>query len=249
LYHPIGVDIKKDFSIVQITSVKDFLKANYSKMNKLIENAIRVCDFMIDPSSPNIPKSLLSNCAGVAIFHSVEAGAIISASVANGILLRRDQESGEWSPPSALCMADVGVGGVLGAEKSDIIMVMVGDDVVHEMSAMAQLKLGLNLSIVAGPLTKKGEGYDREAAFHLSPRGTGVTYCYAHSAGTFIAHEVTAGVLLERGYVNAEFYNSAAKPIDILFKKGSVEIPEESRVPELHKKLEMIVKGESSVPQ
>lgn len=218
-------------------------------MNQLIENAIHVCDFMLDPSSPNIPKSLLSNCAGVAIFHSVEAGVIISASVANGILLRRDQETGEWSPPSAICMADVGVGGVLGAKKSDIIMVMVGDDVVHEMSAMVQVKLGVNLSLVAGPLTKKGEDFDRNAAFHLSPKGVGVTYCYAHSAGTFVAHEVTAGVLLERGYVNAEFYNSAVKPIDILFKKGSVDIPEESRIPELHKKLEMLVKGESSAPK
>lgn len=215
-------------------------------MNVLVENAIRVCDYMLDPSSPNIPRSLLSNCAGVAIFHSVSAALIVSASAANGILLRRDQETGEWSPPSAICMADVGVGFQFGAKKSDIIMILMGDDVVHEMSGQIQLKLGANLSFVAGPLTKKGEDFDRDAAFQVSPRGATVTYCYAHSEGTFIGHDFNVGILTEKGYVNAEFYNSAAKPIEILFQKGAVEIPEGTRIPELHKKLKMMEKGECS---
>lgn len=218
-------------------------------MDSLIETSIGVCDYMLDPSSPGIPRTLLSKCAGVAIFHSVSAAAFVSASTANGIVLRRDDGMDEWSPPSAISMGDVGVGITFGVKKSDIIMVLMDDDAVKSMCGEVQLKLGTNMSIVAGPLANKGQAVDIDGAVNLSSKGTGITYCYSLSEGVLAGFDLSAGVIVARSQLNTNFYKSEATPEDILYKRGSVTVPMESRIPELHKKLNMMEKGVLCSPQ
>jgi lipid-binding SYLF domain-containing protein len=213
-------------------------------MDSLIETSIGVCNYMLDPASPGgIPRTLLSKCAGVAIFHSLSAAAFVSASSASGIVLRRDDGMDEWSPPSAVSMKDVGVGITFGVKRSDIIMVLMDDNAVKTMCAGVGLKLGSNVSVVAGPLANKGKAVDYDGDINLSKEGTGITYCYSLSEGVLAGFDINAGVIVAGNKVNSDFYQAQATPEDILFKKGSVSIPSDSRIPELHKKLNMMEKG------
>lgn len=213
-------------------------------MDSLIETSIGVCNYMLDPASPGgIPRTLVSKCAGVAIFHSVSAAAFVSVSSASGILLRRDDGMDEWSPPSAVSIKDVGVGITFGVKKSDIIMVLMDDDAVKTMCAEVGLKLGSNVTVVAGPLASKGKAADYDGDIILSKEGTGITYCYCLSEGVLAGFDINAGVIVVGRKVNLDFYQAEATPEDILFKKGSVSIPSSSRLPELHKKLNMMEKG------
>lgn len=214
-------------------------------MDSIIESSISFCDYILDPMLPaGIPKALLSKCAGVAFFHSVTAAVLVSASSANGIVLRRDTEVDQWSPPSAICMTELGLGITFGVKKSDIIMILMDDDAVKALCGEVQVKLGGNLTAVAGPLAQKGDAIDQGGAVNLSNKGSGVTYCYALTEGFFSSLSLNMGVLVARGKINTDFYKISASPEDIVFKKGSVTIPADSHIPELHKKLNLMVKGE-----
>lgn len=242
-------DIKKTLDLKNNKLAQHFLIISTIRMESLIETSIRICDYMLDPTSPGIPLYLLSKCAGVAIFHSISAAAVISASTANGIVLRRDDGRDEWSPPSAISMAEVGFGFTFGLKASDIIMVLMDIDAVKAVCGEVQVKLGTNMSVVAGPLANKGQAYDWDGAITLSNKGTGITYCYALSEGVFGGFDLNAGVLVARSKLNTDYYKVEATPEDILFtKKGSVTLPEDSRIPGLHRKLTMMTKGVCSAP-
>mmetsp|Transcript_26269 Transcript_26269/g.37651 ORF Transcript_26269/g.37651 Transcript_26269/m.37651 type:complete len:217 (+) Transcript_26269:118-768(+) len=215
-------------------------------MEDLIDQSITVCDYMLDPASPRIPRTLLSKCAGVAIFHSVSAAAFVSASAANGILLRRDDGFDEWSPPSAISMHNVGVGITFGLKKSDIIMVLMDDTAVQVLSGDKQVQIGANMSVVAGPTEW---AVDQDVAINSSKQGSGLTYCYSLSEGAFAGFSLETGVLSARKQINSDFYKSEASPNVILFARGAVSFPEGSRVPELHKKLNMMERGVVSAPK
>ena len=59
--------------------------------------------------SPGVPRRLLEVRSGVALISTVEAGFFVSGSGGTGIVLRRDVQTGKWSPPSAIGTAGVGL--------------------------------------------------------------------------------------------------------------------------------------------
>lgn len=204
-------------------------------MDRLIDQSIKTVDHLLNPPRSCL-KALLAECAGVAIFHSVGAALIVSASVAHGIVLKR--HGAEWSPPSAVSMANIGVGLAIGAKTSDIIMILGMDQDVRVLSSQQGIEIGGNLSIKAGPVDAT-----HEVDLNASAGGGAITYCYAISEGAFVGASVETGVLTSRPGVNADFYNSGATPEDILFHMGTVKAPEGSRLPELHEKLNLLMEG------
>ena len=211
-------------------------------MEGMIDEGIRICDFMLDPNSAGIPKDLLQVCCGVALISSAEVALFVSGSRGTGIVLHRDDKTDEWSPPSAVTVSGVGLGLVVGFGKKDIVMVLVDNAAVAALSGEVQVQLGAQVS-VAGPVGREYEG-----TFNLSNRGAGTTFTYAISKGLVSVGNLEGALVCACPRVNKKFYNSDASPHAILFEKGSVTAPAGSRVPELHKKLTMMEKGRMVLP-
>jgi len=220
-------------------------EAKYGRlsMEGMIDEAIRICNYMLDPSNPGIPRNLLQVCSGVALICAGEAAFFVSGSGGTGIVLRRDDRTDEWSPPSAIGLASVGLGLVVGAQKKDIIMVLVDDAAVNALSGEAQVALGAQIAVALGPV-----GRDYEGGFSLSNKGAGMTFTYSISKGLFAGFNLEGALVGASSGVNRKFYNSDASPHDILFEKGSVTAPAGSRIPELQKKLTMMEQGRVTLP-
>ena len=209
-------------------------------MEGMVDNAIRVCNYMLDPKSPGVPRRLLEVCSGVALVNTIEAGFFVSGSGGTGIVLRRDVKTGKWSPPSAIGTGGVGFGLVFGAEMKDIVMVLIDDAAVNALSGEAQVKLGGQMAVAVGPLGREAEG-----AFNVSNKGVGMTLTYSITKGLFAGVNLEGALVGARSGENKKFYNSDASPQDILFKEGAVIIPDGSRIPELHEKLTMMEQGKT----
>lgn len=70
-----------------------------------------------------IPRSVLHNAKGFAIFTIFKAGFLFSARAGTGVVIAR-LEDGTWSAPSAIGTAGLGVGGQAGAEMTDFLVVL-----------------------------------------------------------------------------------------------------------------------------
>jgi hypothetical protein len=62
-----------------------------------------------------------------------------------------------WSAPSAIGSAGLGVGGQLGAEMTDFLVVLNSAAAVKSFMSAGSLTLGGNMSIAVGPLGRNGE--------------------------------------------------------------------------------------------
>ncbi|KAJ2933563.1 hypothetical protein H1R20_g3496, partial [Candolleomyces eurysporus] len=70
-----------------------------------------------------IPRSILVQAKGFAIFSVFKVGLLFSARAGSGVVIAK-LDDGSWSAPSAIGTAGLGVGGQLGAEVTDFLVVL-----------------------------------------------------------------------------------------------------------------------------
>jgi len=103
-----------------------------------------------------IPRSVLQNAKGFAIFTIFKAGFLFSARAGSGVVIAKLSD-GTWSAPSAIGTAGLGVGGQAGAEMTDFLVVLNTRAAIRSFMAAGSLTLGGNMSIALGPLGRNGE--------------------------------------------------------------------------------------------
>mmetsp|Transcript_12223 Transcript_12223/g.17615 ORF Transcript_12223/g.17615 Transcript_12223/m.17615 type:complete len:232 (-) Transcript_12223:180-875(-) len=215
-------------------------------MEETIDRTISIFNHWLNQSVNRIPPSLLSKCAGVAIIHPDDAP---NGHGINGILLRRDDEFDEWSPPvaiSAHIISEVISG------KSNIYKIMVFMNqgtlrgLVDRLTPNYNVRFQeMNMVLVAGPKDCWEDPIDSSKQWSES-----ATYCYSLSNfGDLNGFTPETGVLKNTDQDNFDFYKRCSMykrsmlPKTILFTRGAVAIPEGSRLPELYKKLNMMQQG------
>ncbi|KAG6837887.1 hypothetical protein H0H93_013040 [Arthromyces matolae] len=164
-----------------------------------------------------IPRSVLENAKGFAIFTIFKAGFLFSARAGSGIVIAR-LDDGNWSAPSAIGTAGVGVGGQAGAEMTDFLVVL--NTRARSFMAAGSLTLGGNMSIALGPLGRNGEA---SGALNSSGK-VAAMYSYSKTRGLFGGISVEGSVIVERQDANHQAYNSPVTARMLL--GGIVEAPE-----------------------
>ncbi|KIY52913.1 DUF500-domain-containing protein [Fistulina hepatica ATCC 64428] len=158
-----------------------------------------------------IPRTILENAKGFAIFTIFKAGFLFSARAGVGIVIAR-LDDGTWSAPSAIGTAGLGVGGQAGAEVTDFLVVsntIVGCS--RSFMAAGSLTLGGNMSIAIGPLGRNGE-----ASGSLNTKGkVAAMYSYSKTRGLFGGVSIEGSVIVEREDANYQAYgfNVSAKQL------------------------------------
>ena len=154
-----------------------------------------------------IPRDVVKNCKGIAVLTVVKAGAAITARAGSGLVVAK-LESGEWSAPSAIGIAGLGVGWQFGAEITDYVFILNTEAAVAAFHS-PNFTLGGHISVAAGPYGRAGEA--SASVMKLAP-----IYSYSFSKGLYIGVSVEGSVILERADANAEFYHERVSAKSIL---------------------------------
>lgn len=132
----------------------------------------------------------------------------------SGLMVARLPD-GTWSPPSAVALGGVGVGGQFGLELTDFVFALNSDAAVATFCNSGSLTLDGNISIAIGP------GRSAEYGALVGTSGVASLYAYSKTRGVYGGATLEASVLLERSYANKKMYGRKLKAMQLL----SGEIP------------------------
>ncbi|KAJ3190397.1 hypothetical protein HDU85_000693 [Gaertneriomyces sp. JEL0708] len=182
--------------------------------------AAKIIDQFIKPETgkgpdSKIPPHIIANAKGIAVLTVLKAGFIFSGRAGSGLVIAK-LDNGMWSAPSAIGTAGMGVGGQIGAELTDFVIILNTRDAVKAFSHGGNVTLGGNLSVAAGPI-----GRNAEAAGTVG--NLAAIYSYSKTRGLFAGVSLEGSVIVERKDANATFYQKRVTAKELL--SGSVPPP------------------------
>lgn len=190
------------------------------------DKAAKILAGFMHPHSPDtdvgsrmlnvIPNAVVKKAKGFAVFTVLKAGFLFSGRIGSGLVISRLPD-GSWSAPSVLAIGGVGYGLQIGADITEVVVVLNTVAAVKAFSQGGNVTLGGNISASAGPV---GTGAQVNAAL----RNTSPMFSYTRSKGLFAGVSIEGTVLIERREANKAFYGSAISAADIL--SGLVPSPE-----------------------
>ena len=143
-----------------------------------------------------IPAELLQRARGIAIIPNVlRGGFIFGGRRGRGVLIVRS-ERGDWSNPSFITLTGGSIGGQIGMESTDLVLVFANDNAVKNMSS-GKFTLGGDASAVAGPLGRHVTG---AVTFKAE------VYVYSRSRGLFAGASFEGARLSIDDDADAAFY-------------------------------------------
>ncbi|KAJ3012503.1 UNVERIFIED_CONTAM: hypothetical protein HDU68_001159 [Siphonaria sp. JEL0065] len=178
---------------------------------KECERAITIVSEFIGNLDDAIPKHVITNAKGLAILHVYRAGLSISARYGSGLVIAR-LPGGKWSAPSAIKIAGVGIGFVIGADITDFVLVLNTEDAVKAFSMGGDIRVGGDLSVAAGPIGRSAEA--SASITNVSP-----IFSYSKSKGLFAGASLDGSVVMEAKETNEKQYGRVIDAQEILSGK------------------------------
>ncbi|KAJ1797586.1 hypothetical protein LPJ59_003042 [Coemansia sp. RSA 2399] len=145
-----------------------------------------------------IPPGILEKAKGIAFLTVLKAGFIWSGRIGSGLVVARLPD-GNWSAPAAIGLAGAGVGGQIGAELTDFVMVLTTDSAVKAFSHGGNVTLGANLGVAAGP-------WGRSAEASGAVRNFAPVLSYSRSKGLFAGVSLEGSAIIGRKDANEKLY-------------------------------------------
>ena len=180
-----------------------------------LDERIRECNELFEEMSemPDnaIPKDLISDCYGIAIFPSVlKGGFIVGARYGKGVILYHDRENHRWSAPAFFTIKGLSYGLQIGGQAIDLILVINNKRGMKSFLENS-VTLGGDLAAAAGPV-----GRSAEASTDLSLKA-GI-FSYSRSKGLFAGISLEGSVIKTEEKSNEAYYGANITVDDILFK-------------------------------
>ncbi|KAL4807025.1 hypothetical protein BDV18DRAFT_136688 [Aspergillus unguis] len=161
-----------------------------------------------------IPTQVLKQAKGIAIFTAMRTGLWVSGAGGSGILIAKNQTTGQWSAPSGLLLHTAGVGFLAGADIYDCVMVINTWEALEAFTHV-RVTLGSEVSVAAGPV---GVGGMLESEVH---KRRAPIWTYVKSRGLYAGMQIDGTVVVERTDENERFYGRKVSAQEILGGKVS----------------------------
>ncbi|KAG5186182.1 hypothetical protein JKP88DRAFT_310407 [Tribonema minus] len=116
-------------------------------------------------------------------------------------LMRRPPRRLEWSAPSAIGTVGMGWGAAIGANVTDVVLVLTTNAAVEAFCA-TNVSLGAGIGVAAGPIGRSGAG----AVTISTESDVAPVLSYSHSRGLFAGISLEGAVIAARPDVNRAFY-------------------------------------------
>jgi lipid-binding SYLF domain-containing protein len=212
-----GISVKILFVAVTITLVAGFAlpaaAAGTVEQQGLVDKARATFSiFMNDENFPWLHENL-NRSKGLLIIPSLlKGGFFLGGSGGSGVLVVRDEETGQWSQPGFYTIGSVTFGLQIGGEAAEVIMVARTRKALDALYK-SSFKLGGDTSIAIGPV---GIGAKSNIVADL--------VSFARSKGAYAGVSLEGAVVATRGKWNRAYYGREVRPVDI-FVTRSVSNP------------------------
>ncbi len=166
-------------------------------------------DFMSDPNYTWIHENM-DRVKGVLIFPQVlKGGFIFGGSGGTGVLLVKDERTGDWSNPAFYTIGSVTFGLQIGGEAAEVVMVAMTQKAVDSLLS-SSFKLGGDVSVALGPI---GIGAKANATI---PQVTADFISFAKDKGLYAGLNLEGAVVAVRDSLNSAYYGKHVRPADII---------------------------------
>ena len=179
---------------------RDSLESDIKRSTTIIEQFSKIPE-------KSIPKEVLQNASGLAIIIVIKGAFIFSGRGGAGLVVARARNQYGWSAPSAVGMGGAGFGLQLGAEATELVLVLNNQKAVDAFEHGGNVTLGGTLSVAAGPVGRNLQG-------DVAP--TAAVYAYSRSEGGFAGIALQVATVAERKKANEDFYKRSVTPEELL---------------------------------
>ena len=205
------------FSIIISTMVFGFAipatAAEPIEQQGLVDKArITFESFMTDQNQSWLRENL-NQAKGLIIIPSLlKAGFVIGGSGGSGVLIVKDDKTGQWSQPAFYTIGSGTFGFQIGAEAAEVIMMVRTQKAVDRLFT-SSFKLGGDTSVAVGPV---GTGVKSNVVADI--------FSFSRTKGAYAGVSLEGSVIKTRDKWNEAYYGKAVSPVDI-FVKHSVSNP------------------------
>ncbi len=137
-----------------------------------------------------------------------KAGFILGGSGGTGVLVVKDEKSGEWGQPAFYTVGSVSFGLQIGAEAAEVLVLVMSQKAVDSLLASA-IKLGGSVSIAVGPV---GVGAKGEFPADL--------IAFSRAKGLYGGVNLEGSLIEVREKLNKAYYGKEVTPLDVLVRKS-----------------------------
>lgn len=162
--------------------------------------------FMADPNMTWFHKNAHRARALFIVPQMLRGGFIVGGSGGSGIVLSRDMKTGEWSYPAFYTMGSVSIGLQIGADASEIILMVMTEKGLNAMLS-TEFKLGADVAVAAGPVGASAKAQ------------TADVLAFGRSKGAFGGVSIEGAVIAPRDKWNSAYYGKPVGPVEILIKR------------------------------
>ncbi|HEX8396834.1 MAG TPA: YSC84-related protein [Pyrinomonadaceae bacterium] len=182
---------------------------------KRADQAARVFRSIMDKPDKSIPRELLERAEAVAVFPGVLGAAfIVGGSGGEGLISRRTATG--WSAPAFFKIGGGSVGFQIGAEKTDVILLIMNDGGLKGLLE-DKFEFGGEAGVAAGPIGRKA------SATTNATLDAGIL-SYSRTKGAFVGAALKGGVLSPDNNKNRALYGKTSK--EILLAESPVPTPD-----------------------
>ena len=168
-------------------------------------------DFMHDSNYVWLHENI-DHAKGILIFPQVIKGGFIwGGSGGTGVLMVRDERTGNWSEPAFYTVGSVTFGLQIGGEAAEVVMLAMSQKAIDSLLS-SSVKLGGDASVALGPV---GTGAKANAGI---PDVTADFVSFAKTKGLYAGLNLEGSVVGVRDGLNKAYYGRDVRPADIIVK-------------------------------
>ena len=180
---------------------------------RLVEKAQHtVASFMEDPNFAWFQDHVKEAKALLIIPQQLKAAFWVGVDGGSGVLIVRDDQTGEWSEPAFYILGGLSFGLQFGGEASEVIILTRTQGAVEKLYA-SSFKLGGDASIAAGPY---GGGAEGATSANLNAD----FLSFSRSKGAYAGVSLEGSIIYTDDNANEAYYGKKVRPVDILVTKS-----------------------------
>ena len=179
---------------------------------RIHEAKLVLSEIMVSPDQ-SIPEERLYKCKAIAIYPNLlNGGFIFGALFGKGVVLAKDDKTGQWGPVAFSTIGGGSWGLQIGGQMTDLIFVVMNERGMNGLLA-SKFTMGADASVAAGPV-----GRNSQAATDLSLQAGILSY--SRSRGLFGGLALDGSVVTQDNNSNSIYYGKSVTSSDILMRNA-----------------------------
>ncbi len=187
--------------------------ADYKKQQELVDKARITIDSFISDKNLEWFRNNVKNAKALLIIPELmKGGFVLGGSGGRGVLLVKDEGSGDWSNPAFYSIGSVSLGFQIGGKISEVVMMVMTKKGLESLYG-SSFKLGGDMSVAAGPVGATAES-------GTAPSRNIDYLSFARSKGIFAGVSLDGAVVKTNDEWNSAYYGASIRPADILVSRS-----------------------------